>query len=266
VYAEWSPDGRKIIFELDTPDSAQIELMNPDGSGVADISRAPGCCYGQPSFTPDGRHVVYEHYDPVTNEDSVEIMNADGSRPRKLLEPWPGTGGATDPIVSPDGRLLSVIGDDGSTKGPPPALEDANGLFVSRIDGSGFTQLMPFTSDQSLKHDWSPDGRRLLVSTNANWYDPTQSTNIATIRPDGGGLRYITADQGGQNADNAFAGSYSPSGRWIVFRQEHQGRYALERMRPDGSGARIILPFSTTLLPRSSDWGPRARHAPEGDL
>src|SRR5690242_4904465 len=103
---------------------------------------------------------------------------------------------------------------------------------------------MPFSSDQSLKHDWSPDGRTLLVSTNANWFDPTQSTNIATIGPYGRDLRYLTHDHGGQNADNAFAGSYSPSGRWIVFRQEHNGSYALERMRPDGSNPEIILPFS----------------------
>ena len=86
-------------------------------------------------------------------------MNLDGTRLRKLLEPWPRTGGTTDPIVSPNGRLLSVIGDDGSTKGPGPGFEDANGLFVSRIDGSGFRQLMPFTSDQSLKHGYGWDVR-----------------------------------------------------------------------------------------------------------
>jgi hypothetical protein len=42
LYAEWSPDGRKIIFELDMPDSGQIELMKPDGSDTVDISPAPG--------------------------------------------------------------------------------------------------------------------------------------------------------------------------------------------------------------------------------
>lgn len=59
---------------------------------------------------------------------------------------------------------------------------------------------------------------------------------------------------------NAFGGSFSPDGRWIVFRQEDHGRYALERMKPDGSDRHVILPFSPALLPRSSVWGPRADH------
>jgi Tol biopolymer transport system component len=234
--------------------------MNADGSDVRDISPpGPSCCYGQPAFTPDGRHIVFERFDPLTSDDGIWIMNPDGTGARKILEPWPRTGATTDPIVPPDGRLLSVIGDDGSTKGPPPDLHPAQGLFVSKLDGSGFRQLMPFSSDQSIKHDWSPDGCRLLTSVNANWFLPDQSTNIVTIRPDGSELRFLTHDQGGQQQQNAFAGSYSPDGRWIVFRQEEQGRYALERMRPDGSDAHVILPFSSTLLPRSTDWGPRGQ-------
>src|SRR4051812_45304002 len=32
IRADWSPDGRRIAFEIDTPDTATVALMNADGS------------------------------------------------------------------------------------------------------------------------------------------------------------------------------------------------------------------------------------------
>jgi Tol biopolymer transport system component len=55
----------------------------------------------------------------------------------------------------------------------------------------------------------------------------------------------------------AFAGSYSPNGRWIVFRIENlkRGSFRLYKMHPDGSHRKLIkkLPFAF----RTVDWGPR---------
>jgi Tol biopolymer transport system component len=59
---------------------------------------------GQPSFTPDGRRIVFERFDVETFDDGIWSMNVDGSDQRHLVSPWPlGTGFATDPNVSPDG-------------------------------------------------------------------------------------------------------------------------------------------------------------------
>lgn len=63
----------------------------------------------------------------------------------------------------------------------------------------------------------------------------------------------LTNYSGGEQG--AFAGSYSPDGRWIVFRVENLEResFRLYKMRPDGSDRTLIarLPFA----PRGSDWG-----------
>jgi Tol biopolymer transport system component len=73
------------------------------------------------------------------------------------------------------------------------------------------------------------------------------------VRPDGSDLRFLTHYRGG--ARGAFAGSYSPDGRWIVFRVEdlQQDRYALYKIHPDGTGKTLVatLPFR----PRGTDWG-----------
>jgi len=74
--------------------------------------------------------------------------------------------------------------------------------------------------------------------------------------------RLLTADQGGDV--NAFVGSYSPDGRWIVFRLEDHGSFGLYKMRSDGSGLRPILGLSG-LKPRFIDWGPHSGSTEDED-
>jgi Tol biopolymer transport system component len=251
--ADWSPDGEKIVFELDTDAGGSVEVMNADGSHIRNVTSSVACCSGQPSFTPDGKQIVFERYNPDTNDDAIWIMNADGSNPHRIIDPWPdGAGGVTDPNVSPDGTTVSFVGSDNSLFGGPPNFDPANGLFTASLDGSNFTQLQPFSSDQAIKQDWAPDGKHLLIGENANLFNQGDSANIATIRPDGQGLQFLTNFHDGTT--RAFAGSYSPDGNWIVFRLEQNGSYALERMKPDGTDVHTILPFSS-FKPRFIDWG-----------
>ncbi|MFL5927646.1 MAG: TolB family protein [Gaiellaceae bacterium] len=254
--ADWSPDGRKIVFELDTADGASIELMNADGSDVQNLTPVPTCCQGQPSFTPDGQRIVFERFDLDTFDDGIWSMNVDGTDQRHVISPWPnGTGFATDPNVSPDGKTLSFIGFDGTLVGPAPAFEPAQGLYTSTLDGSALAQLLPVTDDLAIKHDWSPDGRRLVVGVNANFLRQGDSANIGTLSPDGTDFRPLTNFHDG--VVNAFAGSYSPDGRSIVFRLEDHRAFSLVTMRADGSHLKTILPPSATFRPRNIDWGPK---------
>ena len=53
---------------------------------------------------------------------------------------------------------------------------------------------------------------------------------------------------------NAFAGSFSPDGKQIVFRLEQGDTYALAVVDRDGSHLRTITPLSKNK-PRFIDWG-----------
>jgi Tol biopolymer transport system component len=168
-----------------------------------------------------------------------------------VLGPFP-NGFVTDPNVSPDGRTLSFQGWDGSLVGPAPAEEPARGLFTARIDGSHIRQIRPFTADETVKADWAPNGRRIAVTENANHFDPSDSANIVTMRRDGTHRRQLTHFHDG--VTNAYLGSYSPDGRWLVFRLEKDDLFGLYRIHPDGSGLRVILPLSP-FRPSLIDWG-----------
>jgi Tol biopolymer transport system component len=66
----------------------------------------------------------------------------------------------------------------------------------------------------------------------------------------------VTEYRGGEV--NALVGSYSPNGRWIVFRLEDHGRFGLYKVRPDGSHLLPILGLSD-FAARFIDWGPKPR-------
>ncbi len=149
--------------------------MNADGSNLTVLpSQTPGGCEADPSFTPNGSRLVFERYDPSIEDDAVWSMNLDGTDRQPIT-----SAGAPDPNVSPDGKTVSFLG------GP----EDATALFTAALDGSNLFQVTPAIG-VAFKHDWAPDGRHLAITDNAN--DLSKPANIATIRPDGTGLRYLT--------------------------------------------------------------------------
>jgi Tol biopolymer transport system component len=238
---DWSPDGRMMVFELNASDGDSIQLMRADGTHLHALTPPTACCNGDPSFTPDGRRIVFSSFNPDTHDEAIYSIKIDGSDQRRITA---GPHGATDPNVSPDGRTLTFRSGAG--------LEDENGaLFRTSISGGPIAQITPFAF-VSIKHDWAPDGRRLVYSDGADTGDPTVSVNIATVDPDGSHIRHLTNYRGG--AVSAFPGSYSPNGRKIVLRLENHDKFWLYEMRTDGSHLRPIVSLGT-MKPRLTDWG-----------
>ena len=250
--ADWSPDGRRIVFTIGSETSARIAIVRADGRHLRILPQPTGVFDDQPSYSPDGRRIYFERFTLATNDDAIWSMKKDGTDQRRVLGPFP-NGIVTDPNVSPDGRTLSFQGWDGTVVGPPPVEHPALGLFTARIDGSRIKQIRPFRTDQTIKADWAPNGQRIAVTENANFFRPDDSANIVTMRRDGSHRRRLTNFHDGQT--NAYFGSYSPDGRWLVFRLEKDGLFGLYRMHPDGSHVRQILPLSP-FRPSLIDWGP----------
>jgi Tol biopolymer transport system component len=237
---DWSPDGTRIAFWLE--DQA-VYVMRADGSNLHAVT-APG---GQPAFTPDGHHLVYECRN-CTGGGGIFLMRADGSDApglRLSRNPFPDAGDG-DPQVSPDGQTVTFVRHkvDG----------ELQALFAVDIDGTNLRKIAPYKLEVGIKHDWAPDGSQIVITPYADFPDD-RFPSVATINPDGSGLQFLTSPTHGDVA--SFAGSYSPNGEWIVFRAQdvNRERFRLMKMRPDGSDRTLIarLPFS----PRLIDWGSR---------
>jgi Tol biopolymer transport system component len=248
VNGAWSPDGKSIVFEQSTADDSRagVMIMNADGSNVRNLT--PTGYQGDPSFTPDGKQIVFTRTD-VDKYDAVWLMNPDGSNQHELVATRNADRGGkcgcdVDPTVSPDGKTITyvrIVGDFGTQQA----------LMSVGIDGTGVKRLTPPSFEVGIKHDWSPNGK-LIVFTSPGDPTPGKSANLWVMRPDGTHRRALTQDSRG--ASNAFAGSFSPNGKWIVLRVEDAKGYHLSRIRPDGTGLHVI--FTDRGAPqRSGSWG-----------
>lgn len=241
---DWAPDGRTIVAGVETAAGAGVSVMAPDGSNVRNLT--PKGYQGQPSFSPDGKWIVFER-DPAPGDNGVWLMRADGSGLRRLTRnPFMTAGGEcgcdTDPNFSPNGRLITFV--------RVKEDERLQALFVVRRNGTGLEQLTPYFWGVGIKHDWSPDGRRILLTVNAD-FQRGLSANMVTIRPDGTGRVDLTRFTGGKSA---FAGSFSPDGTQIVFRLEEKGRYSLATVDRNGRNLRTLT--TGPVQQRTIDWGP----------
>ncbi len=245
---DWSLDGRQIVFEIDRDEApfCSIALMNRDGSNIVELTPNEFVCEQDPSFSPNGSRIVFNRFDGV--DEAFWSMDLNGNDRQRIGRC------CADPNVSPNGEKLSFVAESDQP------FESA--LFTSNIDGSNLFQVAPFSFGVAVKQDWAPDGQHLVFTKNGIGHPPGVSANIATIRPDGTHLRLITHYEGGDV--QALVGSYSPDGRWIVFRLEDHGLSALYKMHPDGSHLRVILPLSS-FKPRVIDWGAKPSEAEESE-
>ncbi|HEX8855847.1 MAG TPA: hypothetical protein VF752_09610 [Thermoleophilaceae bacterium] len=249
VHPDWSPDGNRIAFEFDRPRGCSVMLVNADGSGLADLTGTRNGCENQPAFMPDGQRLVFVRFDDRTEVESIQSMNLSGGDLR-LITGRKGAG-RTDPNVSPDGKTITFV-----------RLKKEHvlqALFSVHADGSGLKRVTPYRWEVAIKHDWAPNGKRIALTTNADFVRPNASANLVTIRPDGSGLKRLTHFTGGPvKGKNAFAGSYSPDGRQIVVRIEQRDRGGLAVIGADGRHLHMLTRASKNK-PRFIDWG---THAP----
>jgi Tol biopolymer transport system component len=236
VNADWSPDGESIVAERDGSHGASIVVMAANGSRLRNLT--PRGFQDQPSYSPDGKWIVYQR-DLAGENNGIWLMRSDGTALRRVTA----CGCDTDPNFSPSGKLISFV--------RVKTMDRLQALFVVRPDGSGLRQLTPYTWDVGIKHDWSPDGELILLTTNADLVTPGESANLVTIRPDGTGRTKLT--QFKDPSKSAFAGSFSPDGKQIVFRLEEGRVFSLAVMPPQGGDiARLTTgPDKLAFI----DWG-----------
>jgi Tol biopolymer transport system component len=152
--AEWSPDGREILFTAMTgTDRQEVYLVSLDGSpermisGEADKAR-------DGTFSPDGTRIAYMRTGTGLGPVCL-IADADG-RPVRTL---PGGYGWYQPIWSPDGTKVVVTDDHpGDNDGSLPAVRVILDVTESQ---SPIEIAAPGTTGDTIP-DWAASWQRVL--------------------------------------------------------------------------------------------------------
>lgn len=275
---DWSPDGSQVVFQRadsnacgnDSCETDQIWVVNADGSNAHAIVTDPagkscatdnkpggGICRFSPAWSPDSKRVIFACTTPFIpgypETGGLCLVNADGSNATTLVH-TPTRFYDDGPQFSPDGKQIAferdLDGADGST------LKAA--VSVMNADGTNIHRVTPWALRAGDHPDWSPDGKRILFTSNIDGPD-TVSANKYTVKPDGKGLRQLTHARGGTT--QWMSSSYSPDGRWITLARRSGGNNAdVYVMRTNGTGIRNI----TRSAPWDSapDWGSAAPTTP----
>lgn len=250
--ANWSPDGQHIVFERDGPDGVGVYIINWDGTGlravVSGMFGSKSVFNSAPSYTPDGRKIVFDRQTCFTDNcagprdhNDLWIVNANGSDPHQLtpsiLDGPSGDLGYDHPEFSPDGKHLAYVLLGGG---------DAKAIFVADANGNGAKQVTPWSLGVAGRADWSPDGSRILFSSN------TGTNNVYTVRPDGTGLHQVTHETGTTSDDSL---TWSPDGKQIMLLRgdPETGNNMLYVMNANGGDMRNLTPGND--LVEGGAWG-----------
>lgn len=268
---DWSPDGKQVVFQRadenacgdDSCETDQIMVVNADGSGAhavavdpagkncaTDNKPAGGLCRSSPAWSADGTRVIFSCGTPwipgVTVSEGLCIVNADGSGAQTFFKA-PARMNDDGPQFSPDGKRIAF----------ERALDSSDGgtlkvaVFVMNADGSGAHRVTPWGLRGGDHPDWSPDGKRILFTSNVDG-PSSVSSNKYTVRPDGTGLHALTHATGGST--QWMSSSYSPDGAWItVARRSGAANASVYVMHVDGTHVRRIV--HSNSWNSAPDWG-----------
>ncbi|MBE0411520.1 MAG: PD40 domain-containing protein [Anaerolineales bacterium] len=186
----WSSDGNKLVFSAFTLEFERFDIytINADGTDLTRFDlQIPGInSYTEPSWSPNGRHIVFSQGRTIQIMDSlgeylgmlttgnapswspdgksivfvrrhemnlmgdIFIIDLESKEERQLTSDLY----TNRPIWSPDGKKIAFYGYDGTG--------EKSGVFYMNADGTNLIQLIDYDAYPS----WTPDGNHLLIAPN----------------------------------------------------------------------------------------------------
>ena len=79
---QYSPDGKRIVFQSDRSGSNEIWMCNSDGSHLVQVTSLNGFS-GTPRWSPNGQQIAFDSY--PRGKGSIYVINAEGGTPLPIV-------------------------------------------------------------------------------------------------------------------------------------------------------------------------------------
>jgi len=227
-----SPDGTRVAFTSFAHGSPGIFVFSVDPVRDLRFYNQRASVNSSPSFTPDGKQIIYSSSAPRDICCRIFLANLDGSGFRAIT-----SGGFidTEPKVNPKTgtEMAFVTGRSGPQQ-----------IYRANLDGTDMVRLTDGTGEAG-NPSWNPDGQHLAFS----WTRGFAAGKFNVFIMDVGSQQYnqLTHDEG--RNENP---SWAPDGVHIVFGSTRNGRSQIYTMLADGTHVQQLTTQGSNERPA---WG-----------
>lgn len=213
ITSKSGPFGSRIVYEYRQPKSSRKDLWVMDLDGANRVALTKNNMLNlSPSFSPDGKRVVYTSY-KRRNPDLYVMNLATGSDDALSARQGTNSGGT----FSPDGKYVAAaLSFDGDSE---IYLLDLKGELAGKLTNTPAIDVQP---------TFSPDGSQLAFTS-----DRIGNPNVFLMNRDGSDVHRLTV-AGKYNSSPA----WSPTGEWIAYYSRDDGNIWL--IKPDGSETKQV--------------------------
>src|SRR5437588_2320451 len=226
----WSPDGKWIAYQSDYDGDEQWDLfiVSPKTGQVVNLTNTREIAEESPAWSPDGRYLAYMVKPKTSSTHEIDVYDMLMREVKHLTSGTPKDMGNVAPIWSRDGKWIAYT--QFQAKGT-----DSN-VFLAEVASRKSTLLTEHKGENLYSaNDFSPDGRHLLITSNAaNGYDNVGLLNLATRSMD-----WLTQDKWQING-----GNLSPDGKTITWTANVDGNTEIF-LHDMASGKTSALPLPT---------------------
>jgi len=170
----WSPDGKRIAFYSSRSGRYEIWSVNPDGSGLTQLTRTSGNAVWHPVWSPDGKWLAFP------DGTASYLFTLGQPLGAEKPQPLPALNEAGDAFLvtswSPDGRALAGVGIRPDGTFPP-------GIVIYSLESKTYRTL----SKSGSRPTWLADSRRIVCG------DPTAGKLLLLDSASGRTVRLLDA-------------------------------------------------------------------------
>lgn len=196
THVDWSPDGKQIVFTVETDDGgADIWLADPSGDNRKELfDCAPPCALADdPAWSPNGGEIAFWFNNDGSSKQPIRIVDAITGAVVRDLDFGPGKA-PEYPRWSPDGSRLVTQLVYYERKGGKWSPVGQSIVTVAADEPTARPVVLTPMELGARQPDWSPDGARIAFDAgNPDPFSRTGSaSNVWTVAADGTDLTQLT--------------------------------------------------------------------------